>query len=159
MMMLVTFSTGEQRIFCISELHDAAFEPLRDNLIIRDFKIKNGSITWENGSIICTPKRVYAHSYPYGELDEIVSVHKDTIPRISSVQPADDYCLSVTFDDGRHVLYDVKDDMARLPFYGDLRSVPGLFGKVQLDESRTCVYWNDMIDLPSDAIYEYGQEV
>ena len=25
--------------------------------------------------------------------------------------------------------------------------------QVQLDESRTCVYWNDVIDLPSDAIY------
>ena len=26
----------------------------------------------------------------------------------------------------------------------------------QLDTSRTCIYWNDRIDLPSDAIYEYG---
>lgn len=26
----------------------------------------------------------------------------------------------------------------------------------RLPESRTCVYWNSEIDLPSDAIYEYG---
>ncbi|MBO5939816.1 MAG: hypothetical protein J6R18_01280 [Kiritimatiellae bacterium] len=24
------------------------------------------------------------------------------------------------------------------------------------DSSRTCIVWNDRIDLPSDAIYEYG---
>ena len=40
-----------------------------------------------------------------------------------------------------------------------LRDVPGLFQQVQLDESRTCVYWNDEIDLPSDSIYEYGRSV
>ena len=40
-----------------------------------------------------------------------------------------------------------------------LRDVTGLFQQVQLDKSRTCVYWNDEIDLPSDTIYEYGQRV
>ena len=33
-----------------------------------------------------------------------------------------------------------------------------LIEQVQLDESRTCVYWNDYINLPSDTIYEYGME-
>ena len=52
----------------------------------------------------------------------------------------------------------MKDDM-NLPGYHLLREMIGLFRQVQLDESRTCVYWNDEIDLPSDAIYEYGQPV
>ena len=42
------------------------------------------------------------------------------IPRIKSVTPLPDYCLSVSFDDGRRVRYDVKEDFA-LPGYGVLR--------------------------------------
>ena len=80
------------------------------------------------------------------------------IPRISSIQPLPDYMLSVAFDDGRRVLYDVKEDM-NLPGYDQLRTVYGLFDQVQLDQSRTCIYWNDEIDLPSDILYEYGREV
>ncbi|MBQ6123330.1 MAG: DUF2442 domain-containing protein [Clostridia bacterium] len=80
------------------------------------------------------------------------------IPRISSIQPLPDYTLAVAFDGGKHVLYDVKEDFG-LPGYDQLRTVPGLFQQVQLDQSRTCVYWNDEIDLPSDAIYEYGKEI
>lgn len=80
------------------------------------------------------------------------------IQRICSIQPLPDYVLSVSFDDGKKVLYDVKDDMG-LPGYSMLREVEGLFQQVQLDRSRTCVFWNDEIDLPSDAIYEYGVPV
>ena len=80
------------------------------------------------------------------------------IQRISSIEPLPDFTLSVSFDDGRRVLYDVKDDMD-LPGYSILREVKGLFQQVQLDKSRTCVFWNDEIDLPSDAIYTYGTPV
>ena len=78
------------------------------------------------------------------------------IPRIASIKPLPDYLLSVSFDDGRRVIYDVKEDMT-LPGYSALRDVFGLFQQVQLDESRTCVFWNEDIDLPSHAIYEYGR--
>ena len=78
------------------------------------------------------------------------------IPRISSLTTLPNYLLSVTFDDGKRVLYDVKEDM-NLPGYDSLREITGLFEQVRLDKSRTCVYWNDEIDLPSDAIYEYGK--
>lgn len=79
------------------------------------------------------------------------------IPRIKSVKPMNDYCLEVIFDDGRNVLYDVKEDIDTLPGYEDLKCIPGLFDQVQLDESRTCIFWSDDIDLPSDMIYEYGK--
>ena len=78
------------------------------------------------------------------------------IPRISRIKPLPDYLLDVSFDDGRRVIYDVKEDM-QLPGYSALREVYGLFQQVQLDESRTCVYWNEDIDLPSHALYEYGR--
>lgn len=80
------------------------------------------------------------------------------IERIRSITPLPDYMLDVSFDNGRRVIYDVKEDM-NLPGYSALRDVFGLFPQVQLDESRTCVFWNDYIDLPSHAIYEYGKEV
>lgn len=110
------------------------------------------------------------------------------LQRISSIKPLPDYCLSVSFDDGRKVIYAmrlprpegrrrygaqifdfnapsralrslcVKEDM-HLPGYEQLRDVAGLFQQVQLDKSRTCVYWNDEIDLPSDILYEYGKSV
>ena len=81
------------------------------------------------------------------------------IQKISAITPLPDYMLSVLFDDGRRVLYDVKDDIKQLPGYRLLEDVAGLFEQVQLDESRTCVFWNDQIDLPSHTIYEYGNSM
>jgi hypothetical protein len=79
------------------------------------------------------------------------------LPRIRDVKAMPDYCLAVLFDDGKRVIYDVMDDINNIEAYRDLLSIHGLFDQVQLDQSRTCVFWNDEIDLPSDAIYEYGR--
>lgn len=79
------------------------------------------------------------------------------IPRIKSVKPLDNYILQVIFDDGKEVLYDVKEDIDTIDSYSDLRDIYGLFRQVQLDQSGTCVFWNDEIDLPSDVIYEHGK--
>jgi len=80
----------------------------------------------------------------------------EMIPRITKIEPREDYILYVIFDDGKKVLYDVKDDIRTLPTYRNLLTEQGLFQNFQLDESRTCVFWNDEIDLASDMIYEYG---
>lgn len=79
------------------------------------------------------------------------------IPRIKTVTALDDYMLRIVFDDGEIMLYDVKDDIAHIKAFKELKTEEGLWGKVRLDTSRTCVYWNDRIDLPSDTLYEYGQ--
>jgi len=79
------------------------------------------------------------------------------IPRINRLSILDDYILSVEFDDGYKVLYDVKEDIRTLPSFRALVEVYGLFKQAQLDSSRTCVFWNDEIDLASDSIYEYGK--
>lgn len=78
------------------------------------------------------------------------------IPRITEVHTESNYRLSVLFDDGKRVMYDVKDDIDTIASYKDLECIHGLFEQVQLDQSRTCVFWNDEIDLPSDTIYECG---
>ena len=81
------------------------------------------------------------------------------IQRISAITPLPDYMLSILFDDGWRVMYDVKNDIKQLPGYDLLKTVAGLFEQVQLDESRTCVFWNDQIDLPSHTIYECGNSM
>ena len=81
------------------------------------------------------------------------------LPRIKEIWPEDDLELLVVFDEGKKVLYDVKEDIEELPDYSVLREVAGLFQQVQVDPSRTCVYWNDVVDLASDSIYEYGKAI
>ena len=81
------------------------------------------------------------------------------IPKIKIIKPLDDFLLLVSFDDGRKVMYDLKEDIATIPDFKALETVCGLWKQAQLDSSRTCVYWNDRIDLPSDTIYEYGKEM
>ena len=79
------------------------------------------------------------------------------IPRIKSIIDRNNYTLEVLFDDGKRVLYDVNEDINQIPDFKDLTSIKWLWKQFILDESRTCVYWNDRIDLASDAIYEYGK--
>ena len=81
------------------------------------------------------------------------------IPRIKKLQPKEGFRLLVEFDDGKRVIYDVNSDINDIPSYQDLRTINGLFNSVQLDDSRTCVFWTDDIDLPSDIIYEYGESL
>ena len=81
------------------------------------------------------------------------------IPKIKSIQTKENYKLQVLFYDGIEVLYDLTDDMKTLPHYDELEKAQGLYKNAQLDKSRTCVFWNDYIDLPSDTIYEYGRKI
>lgn len=62
------------------------------------------------------------------------------IHRIKNIRPLPDYMLHVIFDDGKDILYDVKDDIQALEGYKDLENITGLFQQAQLDHSRTCVF-------------------
>ena len=62
-MLLLTFSTGEQRLFDTTLLKGSAFEPLKDEK--EDFNIFHGVMTWMNGDIDIAPETMYADSYPY----------------------------------------------------------------------------------------------
>lgn len=81
------------------------------------------------------------------------------IIRIKEIKPLENYCLYVVFDDGKKVIYDVKDDIRDIQSYSDLINIYGLFQQVHLDASRGFAVWNEDIDLPSDIIYEYGKEI
>lgn len=79
-------------------------------------------------------------------------------PKIKSVKDRNDFKLDVIFDDGKHVLYDVYEDIKQIPDFKPLETLTGLWKDYSLDKSRTCIYWNDRIDLSSDSIYQYGVE-
>jgi hypothetical protein len=64
-MMLVTFSTGEKRLFDTTLLEGAAFAPLRDEKVFRNPVLFHGVITWNNGEIDIAPEAVYENSYAY----------------------------------------------------------------------------------------------
>lgn len=81
----------------------------------------------------------------------------DTLPRIKGIKTLPNYRLSVVFDDGKKVVYDVGEDIEQVDEFRMLKQIPHLWEQAQVDSSRTCVYWNDRIDLPSDTLYEYGE--
>lgn len=81
------------------------------------------------------------------------------IPRIKEIKAQNGYKLLVTFDSGEKVVYDVNEDITQLPDFAVLKTEQGLFDNFQVDESRTCVYWSDRVDLPSDTLFEFGQKV
>ena len=81
------------------------------------------------------------------------------IPRIKNFTPLNDFCLLVSFEDGRTVVYDVGDDIATIPAFKELKTESCLFQNARIDTSRTCIYWSDTADLPSDIIYEYGKTI
>lgn len=83
----------------------------------------------------------------------------DMIPRIKKIETMADYKLVVSFDSGETVVYDVNDDILNIPDFSVLKTEKGLFENAQIDESRTCVFWNDRVDLASDTLLEYGRRV
>jgi hypothetical protein len=67
MMMLITFSSGEKRVFDAQVFTGEVFEPLKDKNVFSDFKISHGVVTWMNGEIDCAPEYMYANSYSYND--------------------------------------------------------------------------------------------
>lgn len=64
-MLLVTFSTGEKRLFDTTILKGSAFEPLENESIFQDIHIFHGVITWLDGEIDVSPEKVYVESFAY----------------------------------------------------------------------------------------------
>ena len=66
--MILTFSSGERRLFDASSLLELpAFEPLRDERVFKTAKVDRGVVVWLDGDIDLAPETMYAESYPYNE--------------------------------------------------------------------------------------------
>ena len=66
-MMIVTFSTGEKRLFDTTKLKGPVFTSLNNNEIFMNPTVSHGVITWDNGNIDISPEAVYEYSYKYTE--------------------------------------------------------------------------------------------
>ena len=70
MMMILTFSTGELRLFDATILKGTAFQPLNDEAIFKNCKIVDGVVTWLDEEIDCSPEYMYEHSYAYPNVNQ-----------------------------------------------------------------------------------------
>ena len=61
-MMLVTFSTGEKRLFDTTRLTGPVFEKLSDEKVFNNPVLFHGVITWNDGEIDIAPETVYRDS-------------------------------------------------------------------------------------------------
>lgn len=68
-MMLVTFNTGETRLFDVTSLLDkgSAFSPLAEEKNRRTAKVTHGFLSWLDGEIDIAPETLYAESYKYSD--------------------------------------------------------------------------------------------
>lgn len=69
--MLITFSTGETRLFDATVLQGGIFEKLNDETIFNNAKLEYGVITWDNGEIDCAPEFMFENSYEYSALEVV----------------------------------------------------------------------------------------
>ena len=69
MMMIVTFDSGEERLYDATQLLAfPAFQALRDEKIFKGAKVEYGVVTWNNGEIDIAPETMYENSYEYPKM-------------------------------------------------------------------------------------------
>lgn len=68
-MLLVTFSSGEKKLFDTTTLEESVFLPLRDPEIFADISVQHGFVSWSDGSIDIAPEYLYEQGIPYNEID------------------------------------------------------------------------------------------
>ncbi|MCR5137117.1 MAG: DUF2442 domain-containing protein [Oscillospiraceae bacterium] len=64
-MMLLTFSSGETRLFDAAVLDGPVFSDLQNEDVFFSPVLDHGVVTWNDGEIDCDPEYMYEHSYEY----------------------------------------------------------------------------------------------
>lgn len=64
-MLLLTFSTGEKRLFDTTILKGSAFAPIKNKEIFNAVTVSHGVVVWNNGEIDCSPEYMYENSFKY----------------------------------------------------------------------------------------------
>ena len=70
MMLLLTFASGERRLYDATQLLQyPAFKPLKDETVFKAASIDHGVVTWMDGDIDIAPETMYVTSFPYDEME------------------------------------------------------------------------------------------
>ncbi len=70
MILILTFNTGEEKIFDATVLLDMpAFQPLKDEEIFKTCKVVDGVVTWDDGDIDIGTEKLYSLSFKYDRLE------------------------------------------------------------------------------------------
>lgn len=68
MMMIVTFRSGEKRLYDATQLLSfPAFQSLKKDEVFKSAKVEHGVVTWADGEIDIAPETMYENSYAYEE--------------------------------------------------------------------------------------------
>lgn len=73
-MLLVTFASGEKRLFDTTRVSGPAFSPLRDGSAQGTVRVAHGFVSWLDGEIDLSPEYVYEHSVVYNDAPEDLMV-------------------------------------------------------------------------------------
>lgn len=68
MVMLISFSTGETRLFDATILQGEVFAPLKKEEVFKNPIVDHGIVTWDHGNIDCAPEFMYNNSYEYSKV-------------------------------------------------------------------------------------------
>lgn len=79
--------------------------------------------------------------------------------RVQSVEPKDNFILSVLFTDGVKTEYDIKPLFAKWDVFNNLKIIKGLFQQVKVDAGGYGISWNDEINLASEELRLNGEKV
>ena len=72
MILLLTFSTGEKRLYDATVLLEyPAFKPLENEEIFKSAKVEYGVVVWLDGDIDIAPETLYKNSFAYQEAVKI----------------------------------------------------------------------------------------
>ena len=69
MMLLLTFNTGEKRLYDASILLEyPAFKMLENDEIFKSAKVEHGVVVWLDGEIDISPETLYKNSFVYQDV-------------------------------------------------------------------------------------------
>jgi len=69
MILLLTFNTGEKRLYDATALLEyPAFKPLENEEVFKSVNVEYGTVVWHNGDIDIAPELLYKNSFAYQEV-------------------------------------------------------------------------------------------
>lgn len=76
--------------------------------------------------------------------------------KVRSAVPLPDYQILLHFSDGSAKQYDMKVAFQKTALFDDLKTTPGLFEQLSVDQGGYGISWNDDIDIDCEELWANG---